>query len=300
MTNPPLILAILLLCCMIGAGCTGSQKESDIAASWNLSLDGSITFSLPPCQTDENVQSTADNMTITDLVFRGFAGSVHAILVCPKQPYAFLVWAPGANNPAAGYVDYMTYYPRHGIGVLIMDVRGNGGLTPGYPLNIERDLDLFVQGQWPEFYLNAADMIIARHFLQERYPKTPIYAVGESNGGRYAALAAGADPGFTGYIGISTSGFHQIGRNYTSPVREFLLSIDPEIQTRTISPRPIILFHAPDDPIIPFAEGEMLAQAAGNETVFFPFNGTHGVNREVDDTIIDLLSAKLKGTRGEP
>ena len=42
----------------------------------------------------------------------------------------------------------MKYYPIHEIGVLILDIRGNGGITPGYPMNIEQDVDLFLQGKW--------------------------------------------------------------------------------------------------------------------------------------------------------
>jgi len=158
-------------------------------------------------------------------------------------------------------------------------------------MDIERDVDLFLQGKWPQFYLIVTDMISAREFLKSEYPGTPVYAVGDSNGGRYAAIAAGSDKDFTGYIGISTSGFHRAGNQYSSPVREFLLSIDPDFQVSNISPRSITIFHAPDDPVISYAEGQSLAQSAGTGGIFISFNGTHGVNREVDDRIISLLSS---------
>jgi alpha-beta hydrolase superfamily lysophospholipase len=290
----PLVLLLILGICIISAGCVNPEGEHTSAASWNLSPDGSIGFSIPQSTTREQVLEKEENLTTTDLIFKGFAGDVHAILVSPDDPAAFLVWAPGANNPAAGYAEYMKYYPPHGVGVLVMDVRGNGGLTPGYPMNIEKDAELFVQGSWPQYYLNGVDMITARRYLEDRYPGIPIYAAGDSNGGRYAALAAGSDPGFAGYIGISTSGFHRIGENYQSHLREFLLSIDPDIQVGRIPPRPVMLFHAQNDTVIPFSEGQELAQSAGQEAVFIPFNGTHGVNREVDDIIITRLSSGLK------
>jgi len=290
MNNSYLFLVLILALSLLTAGCMDASNEEKVIASWNLSPDGSIGFSVPETVIEERVLEEGRNLISTDLIFKGFAGDVHAILVSPKNPAAFLVWAPGANNPAAGYAEYMHYYPEHGIGVLIMDVRGNGGATPGYPMNIEKDAGLFMQGAWPEFYLIAADMISAKEYLKKIYPDIPIYAVGDSNGGRYAALAAGSDPDFAGYIGISTSGFHHIGEEYTSPIREFLMSIDPDVQVARIAPRPVILFHAPDDPVIAFTEGENLAVSAGKEAIFIPFNGTHGVNREVDERIIALVS----------
>ncbi|PWR75685.1 alpha/beta hydrolase [Methanospirillum stamsii] len=269
-------------------GCSGPGEET-IGSSWNLSSDGSIRFTFPEVKVQESVTEKNANLTVTDLMFKGFAGDVHAILVSPKKPNAFLIWAPGANNPASGYLDYMKYYPAHDIAVLIMDVRGNGGLTPGYPMDIERDAGLFVKGEWPQWYLIAADMISAQQYIHRIFPSVPVYAVGDSNGGRYAALAAGSDPGFAGYMGISTSGFSHIGDQYSSPVREFLLSIDPEVQVPEIIPRPVMIFHAPEDPVIPFEDGRALAGAAGDKAIFISFNGTHGGNREVDDHIITFL-----------
>ena len=82
-----------------------------------------------------------------------------------QNPAAFLVWAPGANNPAAGYAEYMHYYPEHGIGVLIMDVR-KWWCNPGYPMNIEKMPDSLCRGL-AEFFLIAADMISAKEYLKK-------------------------------------------------------------------------------------------------------------------------------------
>jgi len=295
--NSAYVFGIIILAFFIGtAGCIGNNQQENVPApSWNLTPDGSVAFTVPPISVHEQVIEKNENLTVTDLNFSGFAGDVHAILVHPQNPTAFLVWAPGANNPASGYLEYMKFYPGHDIGVLILDVRGNGGKTPGYPMNIEHDVDLFMQGEWPQFYLIATDMISARMYLNQRYQGIPVYAVGDSNGGRYAALAAGSDPEFAGYIGISTSGFHRAGDAYNSPIREFLLSIDPDVQVRNMSTEAVTIFHAPDDPIIPYADGQELARNAGKKAQFIPFNGTHGVNREVDGTIITLISQSPGG-----
>lgn len=285
-----LILPLTVALFILTAGCIG-QEQNAKSASWNLSPDGSVRFTLPDIPVEEKILEDNKNLTVADLIFKGFAGDVHAILVSPKDPMAFLVWAPGANNPASGYQEYMKYYPLHDIGVLIIDVRGNGGLTPGYPMDVEQDVALYLKGDWPQWYLIAADMISAQNYLREKYPTVPVYAVGDSNGGRYAALAAQSDEEFAGYIGISTSGFQKMGNRYSPPLKDFLLSIDPEVKVERITPRPVIIFHAPADPVIPFEDGRTLAEAAGNSARFISFNGTHGGNREVDDAIISYLHA---------
>ncbi len=56
----------------------------------------------------------------------------------------------------------------------------------------------------PQYYLTICDISSARAVLANRFG-VPVYAVGGSNGGRYAAVAAGVDPKFAGYVGISTA-----------------------------------------------------------------------------------------------
>src|SRR5659263_672513 len=58
-----------------------------------------------------------------------------------------------------------------------------------------------------------------------------IAIVGESNGGRFAIIAAAIDPGISGVIGISTSGYDiesQIGDITDENLIRFDRSIDPE------------------------------------------------------------------------
>ncbi|MDD1724242.1 MAG: alpha/beta hydrolase [Methanospirillum sp.] len=298
-----ILTLVVMIALVTSAGCTGAtekEKKQDVA-SWNLSRTGEISFQLPPARVTTGIIEENSNLTVENLTFSSFAGDVHAVLVVPPHPSRMFVWALGANNAASGYIEHMKYYPPEGVGVLILDIRGNGGVTPGYPMNIERDFSMYANGEWPQFYLITADLIQAGEYLHERYPGIPVWAVGESNGGRYAALAAEADPGFSGYIGISTSGFDRIGNRYESPAREFLLSIDPTVSVRAISPRPVILFHAPDDPVIPYRDGQNLSLAAGPDAIFIPFNGTHGVNREVDAEIIRILQeTNAKTGQGEP
>ncbi|MEM2124305.1 MAG: alpha/beta hydrolase, partial [Methanolinea sp.] len=133
-------------------------------------------------------------------------------------------------------------------------------------------------------------------FLQETYG-IPVHAVGESNGGRYAAIAAEVDPAFAGYIGISTSGFSRAGEKYTGDARRFLLSVDPVTLAGSLSGRPSWIFHAPGDPVIPFDEGRALFDALPEPKAFFPFEGTHGSNELVHRTILSEC-AQIYGTGG--
>ena len=203
------------------------------------------------------------------------------------SPNAAFVHAPGAGNKKEGHEGRAVSYAQNGFAYLVLDIRGNGGETPGYPLDFEKDFTLYQAGGFPEYYDTVCDMINAGSILTSRYG-VPVYASGESNGGRYAAVATATDPGFAGYIGISTSGFGRAGENprFTESARKYLLSIDPDVYIGEISPRPIILFHAPDDTVIPFGDGRKLYDLAKEPKKFFSFNGTHGVNGETDQVLI--------------
>jgi uncharacterized protein len=286
------IVFITFIFC-IGAGCSGTEKKEEIkiTPAWNISEDGLVKFTFPPAIVKNKTTEQNENLTKEDLILTGFSGDVHAVLVTPPKPEVILIWAPGANNAASNVSEYLKEYASRNIAVCVLDIRGNGGggLTPGYPMNIQKDLNLYLNGEWPEFYLIAGDLMRLEGYLTERFPSVPIWISGESNGGRYAALAASADQNITGYIGISTSGFGKMGEQYETPVKDFLISIDPDITVPSINPRPVILFHAPADPIIPYKEGQALAKAAGQNVKFISFNGTHGVNREVDQEIFQIV-----------
>jgi hypothetical protein len=278
------IMSVVLISAML-AGCTGTQQP--VERTYSVNSSGVLSVQCPPVQVTENVLRTDANVTVSRLVFHTPHGDVFGLLAAPAKPKAAFVHAPGAGNKKEGHEGRAVSYAQQGFAYLVLDIRGNGGETPGYPLDFEKDFALFQKGEFPEYYDTVCDMINARQFLTSRYG-VPVYASGESNGGRYAAVATAIDPGFEGYIGISTSGFGRAGDNpnFTADARKFLLSIDPDIYIATISPRQVILFHAPDDPIIPFGDGRKLFDLAKEPKKFFSFNGTHGVNGEVDQVLI--------------
>jgi fermentation-respiration switch protein FrsA (DUF1100 family) len=129
----------------------------------------------------------------------------------------------------------------------------------------------------------------------------PVYAMGSSNGGRYAAVAAGVDPQFAGYVGISTSDWglrdSVIGQGYSGDPVRFATSVEPGTYIGRISPRPVWVFHAQEDPIIPFENGKALFDRAQEPKKFLEFSGTHGINSDVDDQII-MQWAQIYAPRG--
>ena len=277
-------IVIVVLGSVLLAGCTGTPP---VDRQYSVDSSGVLSVQCPPVQVTETVLKTEANVTVSRLVFHTPHGDVFGLLAAPVSPKVAFVHAPGAGNKKEGHEGRAVSYAQNGYAYLVLDIRGNGGETPGYPLDFEKDFDLYQKGGFPEYYDTVCDMINSRQFLTSRYG-VPVYASGESNGGRYAAVAAAADPGFAGYVGISTSGFGRAGDNpnYTETARKFLLSIDPDVYIGGISPRQVIMFHAPDDPIIPFSDGRKLYELAKEPKKFFSFNGTHGVNGEVDQVLI--------------
>lgn len=287
--RPLLVLVVLLL---FGAGCLTAP-----APSYAVDGDGHLTITAPPpAVIEETVLEERGGVTLTDLVYRSGDAAVHALLAEPARPVMGIVYAPGAGVPAEAHRDRAIRYAEAGILFLAVDIRGNGGDTPGEPLSLEQDYRRLTAGEWPQYYRIVADLSAARQVLAGRHG-VPIVAMGSSNGGRYAAVAAAVDPAFAGYIGISTSGFGLAGDGYTGDARRFLLSIDPDRSVGSIAPRPVVIYHAENDPIIPFGDGRALFERAAEPKAFFVFNGSHGICGEVDDSVI-AESAQFYGNAG--
>jgi len=73
--------------------------------------------------------------------------------------------------------------------------------------------------------------------------------------------------------------------------------LEPSTYFRKISPRPVWIFHAVNDPIIPFNDGKQLFQDALEPKTFTEFSGEHGINADVDERII-MQWAQIYATRG--
>jgi dienelactone hydrolase len=277
------------------AGCTGDQSSS----SYSVNSSGVLSVSCAPSTISEEIQFTNETYTKTKIVLHTQNGDVVTYLAAPEHPRAAIVYVPGAGEKLAGHEERMVRYASAGYAFLFVDIRGNGGQTPGYPFNPRHDYSLFEKGEWPQYYLTVCDLVAAQQVLSGRFNK-PVYAMGSSNGGRYAAVATGVDPGFSGYVGISTSDWgildSAMQQGYSGNLIRFAYSLEPSSYFAKISPRPVWIFHSVNDPIIPFDSGKQFFEVAYEPKTFIEFTGEHGINTDVDDRII-MQWAQIYATR---
>ena len=283
-----LILAAVLVVAAAFAGCTGTPAKS----TYSVDDKGVLSVTCMPVTTSEEVLFTNETYTKSKIVLHTQSGDVITYLSTPKQPKAAIVYVPGAGETPAGHEERMLKYAEAGYAFLFVDTRGRGGETAGVPFGqqlIQQDFSAFESGEWPQYYLTICDLVNARQILTTRF-SVPVYAVGSSNGGRYAAIAAGADPEYAGYVGISTSDWGVLesvtANGYTGDPVRFAASLEPSTYVQKISPRPVWIFHNATDPIIPYTSGKALYEQAKNPKNFTEFSGEHGINPDVDDRII--------------
>ncbi|MFA5346568.1 MAG: alpha/beta hydrolase [Methanoregula sp.] len=290
-----IVAAGILVLFIALAGCTGNSTSS----SYSVNSNGILSVSCAPVTTSEEILFKNDTYIKTKILLHTQTGDVITYLASPQKPKATIVYVPGAGEKPAGHEERMATYAAAGYAFFFIDIRGNGGQTSGYPFNPQLDFSFFEKGDWPQYYLTVCDIVTSQQILSERY-SVPVYAMGSSNGGRYAAAAAGVDPDFAGYVGISTSDWGiqdaVVRQGYTGNLVRFAASIEPGTYFAKISPRPVWIFHSKNDPVIPFEDGKRLFELAGEPKTFIEFSGDHGINADVDDRLL-MQWAQIYGTR---
>ena len=289
----------LLILLLVLAGCSGTPEKS----TYSVDDKGILSLTCAPVTTTDEEIFANETYTKSRIVFHTGNGDVVSYLGAPEQPKAAIVYAPGAGEKLAGHEERMVRLASAGYAFLFVDTRGNGGETAGIPFSqqlIQQDFVKFGKGEMPQLYLSVCDLVSAQKFLSSRYD-VPVYAAGSSNGGRYAAVAAGTDPAFAGYIGISTSDWGLLDsitqQGITGDPVRFATSLEPGTYIGQISPRPVWIFHARSDPIIPFESGQQFFEKAQDPKTFTEFSGDHGINPDVDGRILEQW-AQIYGTRG--
>ena len=288
----------LLFVLAVFAGCTGSTQTP----AYSVDSSGVLSVTCPQVTANETVLVSNSTYTISRYVITTPTGNVVTYLSYPAQPKAVLVYIPGAGEKVSGHADRMRQFAQAGYAFMFVDTRGRGGETDGYAFSPQEDYAKFKAGSqsdWPEYYLTICDISSAQALLAEKFG-VPVYAVGGSNGGRYAAVAAGVDKNFAGFIGISTADWGikdaVLAQGGSGDVLRFAESLEPSTYLPKIAPRPVWMYHNATDPIIPYTQGEALYAAAGEPKVFTEFNGEHGINGNVDNKIIAHLT-QIYGTQ---
>ena len=286
-------LTLLVLC----SGCTNTTSPA--SSSYSVSNNGVLSVTCAPVSSNETVLVSNATFTESKIVFNTPTADVVTYLSYPKNPKAVLLYLPGAGEVVSAHQGRMLQYAESGYAFMYFDYRGHGGETPGYPFNPAKDYAYFEGKEWPEYYLTICDISSAQDMLSSKFG-VPVYSMGGSNGGRYAAVAAGVDRNFAGYIGISTADWgvkdQVITQGGSGDVLRFASSLEPSTYLPLISPRPVWMFHNATDPIIPFAQGQALFATANQPKVFIEFNGGHGINADVDNRLTALL-AQIYGTQ---
>jgi alpha-beta hydrolase superfamily lysophospholipase len=276
---------------LASAGCTGTPGTGTKPA-YSVDNKGILSVTCAPLTTSEEVLFSNETYTKTRIVMHTQSGDVVTYLAAPKNPKAAIVYAPGAGEKITGHEERMVRYAAAGYAFMFVDTRGNGAETPGIPFSpqlVQLDYSRFENGDWPQYYLSVCDLVSAQKIVSNRF-SVPVYVMGSSNGGRYAAVAAGVDPQFAGYVGISTSDWglldSMIQQGYSGAPVRFATSVEPSTYFTKITPRPVWIFHAATDPIIPLANGKQFFGSAKIPKTFIEFSGEHGINSDVDAQII--------------
>jgi hypothetical protein len=296
-----LTIGIIIVLFLAFAGCTGIPGK-DTQPAYSVDDKGVLSVTCAPVTTSEEVLFSNETYTKTRIVMHTQSGDVVTYLSAPKNPKAAVIYAPGAGENIAGHEERMVRYAAAGYAFMFTDTRGNGAETPGIPFSpqlVDQDYRRFESGDWPQYYLTVCDLVSAQQILSGRFA-VPVYIMGSSNGGRYAAVAAGVDSEFAGYVGISTSDWgvrdSLVQQGYTGGPVRFATSIEPGTYFSHITPRPVWIFHAAGDPFIPFASGKQFFDSAQEPRTFTEFSGSHGINSDVDARII-MQWAQIYGTR---
>ena len=292
----PVIGFLIIL--LVLSGCTGTPSKS----TYSVDNNGVLILTCAPVTMTEEELFANETYTKSRIVFHTDNGDVVSYLGAPKQPKAAIVYSPGAGEKLAGHEERMVRYASAGYAFLFVDTRGNGGETAGIPFSqqlIQQDYARFEKGEMPQYYLSLCDLVSAQKMLSSRY-NVPVYAMGSSNGGRYAAIATGTDSAFAGYVGISTSDWGLLDSVTQQGIKgdpmRFATSLEPSTYLSKISPRPVWIFHAKADPIIPFENGRQFFEKAREPKTFIEFSGDHGINPDVDERII-MQWAQIYGNR---
>ncbi|MCZ7383390.1 MAG: acetylxylan esterase [Candidatus Methanoperedens sp.] len=268
-----IIGAILLLAIAYFLMPQGSQE-------WKVDKDGVLSYPENRGKVDVKVLNitTENNDSLETISFQSKDYTVEGLLRIPpsNKKVPAVVLLPGATVPKEGTQTLAVILSKMGYASLGIEQRNRGGV------DMEYDYNLFKDGKEPVEHKMVFDALRSVDVLKQdsRIDAQRIAIIGESNGGRFAIIAAALDPDIKGVIGISTSGYDtesQLANVQDETLIRFYRSIDPDTYLGFIPPRRFVMMHSDNDNIIPINMAENTFKKAKEPKQFFNVTtGTHG------------------------
>jgi dipeptidyl aminopeptidase/acylaminoacyl peptidase len=286
----PLVLIIILVLIYFFLPQAGDK--------WGVSEDGVLSYPENRGKVDVRlIKSESGNWYVLETIsFPSKDYTVEGLLQIPfsdaKVPA--LVILPGATVSKEGTQTLAKIFSANGYASLGIEQRNRGGVDFRY------DLQLFKDRKEPVEHMMVFDALRAVDVLRQdpRIDAKRIALLGESNGGRFAMIAAALDPDIRGVIGISTSGYDtesQIINTRDEEAIRFYRSIDPETYLGLIPPRKIVMMHSVNDTIIPLDLAERTFEKAKGPKQFYRIaTGNHGYSEGMRETLETELRLMLK------
>lgn len=247
---------------------------------WSVSSEGGLSYPENRGKVDVAVLKTesVSNYTLETISFRSKDYTVEGLLRIPSsgEKVPAVVILPGATVPKEGTQGLAEILSGMGYASLGIQQRNLGGV------DMEYDLKLFSEGKEPVEHRMVLDALRAVDVLRQdpRIDPKKIAVIGESNGGRFAIIAAALDPDIKGVIGVSTSGYDtesQLSGVRDEKVLRFYRSIDPDTYLKSIPPRRFVMMHSVNDDIIQIGFAENTFRKAKEPKMFYEVaTGSHG------------------------
>ncbi|MGB0712909.1 MAG: alpha/beta hydrolase [Gammaproteobacteria bacterium] len=187
-----------------------------------------------------------------------------------------LLFNHGNGGNISHRLDSVALYREMGFRVFLYDYRGYG-LSPGTP----NEQGLYADG------LGAFDYLTRERGI----PEHRIFVLGRSLGGAIATYVAAHRPVKGLIIENSFTSLVELGASIYPwlPVRTLSRHRYPSIERLRDSDVPVLIFHSPDDEIVPFEHGQALARAAGDRARFVTLTGGH--NTAVHESVTTYRGA---------
>ncbi len=268
-----IIGAVLLLSVVYFIFAQGSDK-------WTVSKDGLLSYPENRGKVEVKVQKTesGSNYTLETISFQSKDYTVEGLLRIPSsdKKVPAVVILPGATVPKEGTQGLAELLSKMGYASLGIEQRNRGGVDFRY------DYELFKAGKEPVEHKMVFDALRSVDVLRQdpRIDAGRIAIIGESNGGRFAIIAAALDSDIKGVIGISTSGYDtesQLFNVRDETLIRFYRSIDPDTYLGFLPPRKFVMLHSVNDNIITIDIAENTFKKASEPKQFYEVTtGTHG------------------------